>query len=135
MSLLKCQCLRNHANHPAAPRIQPFPELPLAAPVSPQPLLASPRRPPRFRLRHWRWILFSRFNHEIHIVFVPSVSNLETWILKSKNKVKAKTEIRRTKNHKTKLTTKNRKQETENWKLETGNWKPLISSMPRALHL
>src|SRR6266446_6286605 len=62
--LLQRQRLGDHMNLLAAPRVQPFPEPPLAAPVSPQPLLSGPRWAARF----WFCNLFLR----ARLFFLPN---------------------------------------------------------------
>src|SRR6266850_7579806 len=58
--LLQRQRLSDHVNLLAASRIQPFPQPPLAASVSPQPLFSRPRRAARFWFCRCFYILFLR---------------------------------------------------------------------------
>ncbi len=61
--LLQRQRLGDHMNLFAAPRVQPFPEPPLAAAVSPQPLFSGPRWAAIFWFCRCFCILFLSLDH------------------------------------------------------------------------
>src|SRR6266446_28840 len=61
--LLQRQRLGDHMNLLAAPRVQPFPEPPLAAAVSPKPLLSGPRWAAIFWFCRCFCILFLSLDH------------------------------------------------------------------------
>jgi hypothetical protein len=74
--LLQRQRLGNHADLLAAARIQPFPKLPLAAAVSPQPLFSGPRWAACLRFAKSIVVLFLRLNNDARMATAIALTRL-----------------------------------------------------------